>query len=228
MLSRNVTSKIHFVLDHIVPPFLRDSKLVMYPIIRMAYGPKTKLIMEFKEHYPFLTDKEISRYYAEIKDVPVNKRETDLNSKCRHFILDNIKGKTVIDVACGRGALLKAVAEKYPKATLHGTDIVCPRIDIPCTEAPIENLPFADKSFDTVLCTHVLEHVREHRRALKEIMRITKRRLIIVVPKQREYRYTTDLHVNFFPYMYRFQSFIGVKKAKYYKLGGDFLCVIDF
>ena len=65
--------------------------------------------------------------------------------------------------------------------------------------ADITGLPFEDHSFDVVLCTHALEHIRDPQKALGELMRVTGRRLIVVVPHQREYRYTVDLHVNFFP-----------------------------
>jgi ubiquinone/menaquinone biosynthesis C-methylase UbiE len=201
----------------------------MYPIIRMAYGSTTKTVMEFKDKYPYLTDEDISQYYEKIKYAPVNKRETDLNKKCMKFILENLAGETVIDVACGRGALLKEISKKHPKKKLHGVDIVTlpSGINMKFTKASINKLPFKNKSFDTVLSTHVLEHVRNPEQALSELLRITKKRLIIVVPKQREYRYTTDLHVNFWPYLYAFQSFIGIEKAEYYQLDGDFVCVIN-
>lgn len=38
--------------------------------------------------------------------------------------------------------------------------------------------------------------------ALAELRRVAKRRLIIVVPKQRNYKYTFELHINFFPYLF--------------------------
>ena len=94
--------------------------------------------------------------------------------------------------------------------------------------ADITDLPFADNSFDIVLCTHTLEHIREPKKALDELIRVAKQRLIIVVPRQREYRYTVDFHINFFPYMYSFRRFIGIENALYLDLKGDFLCCIDF
>jgi ubiquinone/menaquinone biosynthesis C-methylase UbiE len=61
-------------------------------------------------------------------------------------------------------------------------------------------LPFAPCAFDTVICTHTLEHVQNLTAAIDELRRVTRRRLIIVVPRQRPYRYTFDLHLHFFPY----------------------------
>ena len=94
--------------------------------------------------------------------------------------------------------------------------------------ADITALPFSDHSFVVVFCTHTLEHIRDPQKAISELTRVTRQRLIIVVPRQREYRYTVDLHVNFFPYLYSFKKFIGVENAIYLNLKGDFLCCIDF
>jgi ubiquinone/menaquinone biosynthesis C-methylase UbiE len=61
-------------------------------------------------------------------------------------------------------------------------------------------LPFADGAFDTVICSHTLEHVRNVERAVSELRRVCRKRLIIVVPSEREYKYSFNLHVSFFPY----------------------------
>lgn len=73
----------------------------------------------------------------------------------------------------------------------------------------IEKLPFADKSFDTVVCAHTLEHVLDIQKAISELRRVTKKRLMIVVPKQRPYRYTFDLHLHFFPNVCSLQLIMG-------------------
>lgn len=47
------------------------------------------------------------------------------------------------------------------------------------------------------------------------------------MPCQREYKYTVDLHVNFCPYLYRFQEVVGESSGEYLKLGGDWVCFLD-
>ena len=40
--------------------------------------------------------------------------------------------------------------------------------------ADITQIPFADDSFDVILCSHVLEHVPEDRQAMRELCRVLK------------------------------------------------------
>jgi ubiquinone/menaquinone biosynthesis C-methylase UbiE len=72
----------------------------------------------------------------------------------------------------------------------------------------VERLPFPDNHFDTVICTHVLEHILDFRAALAELRRIAARRLIVVVPREREYLYTFNPHFHFFPYVHSFLRFM--------------------
>jgi ubiquinone/menaquinone biosynthesis C-methylase UbiE len=88
-------------------------------------------------------------------------------------------------------------------------------------------LPFGDASFDTVICTHTLEHVRNIHQAVSELRRVTGRRLIIVVPKQRPYRYTFDLHLHFFPYKSNFLTLMGNQASVCQEIGGDIFYVED-
>ncbi len=46
---------------------------------------------------------------------------------------------------------------------------------MPVFECNVENTPFADKEFEFVYCSHVLEHTRHPERACEELMRIAKR-----------------------------------------------------
>ena len=76
--------------------------------------------------------------------------------------------------------------------------------DVRLVESKVEHLPFEDDEFDTVICTHVLEHILDIRAAVAELRRICRRRLVIVVPKEREYRFTFNPHLHFFAYPHSF------------------------
>lgn len=65
--------------------------------------------------------------------------------------------------------------------------------------ADCNNLPFREKTFETVFCNHVLEHKGvDHIRAIKEMMRITTKQIIIRVPSQLCHNRDDPLHDNIF------------------------------
>ncbi|GLU42487.1 SAM-dependent methyltransferase [Muricauda sp. NBRC 101325] len=51
------------------------------------------------------------------------------------------------------------------------TDLNSPLADV---KADICNLPFADNSFDVILCNHVLEHIPDDTKAMQELYRVLK------------------------------------------------------
>jgi hypothetical protein len=52
---------------------------------------------------------------------------------------------------------------------------------------------------------------------------VARRRLIIVVPRQRPYRYTFDLHLRFFPYSHSLLGLLApaARKHRLDEIGGD-------
>lgn len=60
---------------------------------------------------------------------------------------------------------------KLTHLTYTTTDLNSPLADV---KADICNLPFADNSFDVILCNHVLEHIPNDTMALKELYRVLK------------------------------------------------------
>lgn len=223
-LSRNVTLWIHFLLDQCCPPLLRDSKWFMWLPFRLIFGSKARIFFEFKQRAPMLTAAEFREVYAETTSVTID-RDTDLNDACIGAIEANVVGESVLDVACGRGYLTKRLASKY---VVTGVDVVLESSlassgRIRYVEASIEELPFADAQFDTVVCTHTLEHVQSPQRAIAELRRVARRRLLVVLPRQRPYRYTFDLHLHFFPYRHDVMMLMrtGSRASYCESLGGD-------
>lgn len=98
------------------------------------------------------------------------------------------KGQKVLDVACGDGLLLSALAQKGVSAS--GVDISeegvkkCREkgLDALVVDVATENLPFADGTFDTVIVLDVLEHVYAPETLLQETVRVSKKYIIISVP----------------------------------------------
>jgi len=201
-LSRNLALKINFFLDQYAPPAIRDSKWLMKIPFRLLYKDKAHVFWDFKGKASKMTEREFCATYQEIKSV-LMERDTDLNEGCIDEIFRHIGGQTVLDVGCGQCFLGGKMSEKYQ---VTAVDIAIDRAlnvrysNINFVEASIEKLPFRNAEFDTVVCAHTLEHVQNIFAGINELRRVTKKRLIVVVPKQRPYKYTFDLHLHFFPY----------------------------
>ncbi len=235
-LTRNVTTKIYFILDQLLPPIVRDNRLLMSFLIRLLYKEATPYFLTFKEKFPTLTDEEYLDIYKKTEPYQI-KRPTDCNDLCVQKILKEIVGQTVLDTPCGRGYLAQKIREQGDYR-VSGFDLYISdqlkkeNPDIEFSEGFIEKMPYPDHFFDTVICTHCLEHVRDMRVVLNELRRITKKRLIIVVPKQRPYKYTFDLHIRFFPYTFSFLTALGPIPTDHSStclvLGGDIYYQEDF
>lgn len=209
-MRRETTNAIRTVLEEALPPMVRDSRPMRW-LFRRHWGPLVDDIERFRENIPFVTDSEYREIYERMPRV---QDETDNSAGCLERIVSAIQGETVLDVGCGTGFLLDHVKRERPGLALTGVDFIVEEgtrtrhPDIRFEQAAIEQLPFADGAFDTVICTHVLEHILEFRQALSELRRVARRRLILVVPQEREYRFTFNPHLHFFPYPHSFLRYL--------------------
>lgn len=99
-------------------------------------------------------------------------------------------GQRALDVACGPGSWLQAIAERG--AITAGIDIsqvaldVCrkavPEAELRCGAA--ERLPFADRQFDFISCLGALEHFLDIEGSLQEMIRVAKTNasILLLVP----------------------------------------------
>src|SRR5262249_62146061 len=90
--------------------------------------------------------------------------------------------------------------------------------------AALPHLPFADASFATVVCAHTLEHIPRVWAAAAELRRVAARRVLVVVPRQRYYRYTIDYHLHFFPSAAPLEHLLGGMARV---VDGDWLVISD-
>ncbi|GAO41195.1 putative methyltransferase [Flavihumibacter petaseus NBRC 106054] len=66
-------------------------------------------------------------------------------------------------------------------------------------QADLEQLPYPDKYFDTVICSHTLEHFADPTLVILELKRVCRNRLFILTPCQKYFYFTLDEHLSFFP-----------------------------
>ncbi len=230
-ISRSFAQKIHFILDQVLPPFIRDSRFIMKFGLRLLHGKNASVFMSFKKKAPFLSEEQFAAVYERFQDNPIE-RETDLNKECFDEILSSLTGKNVLEVGSGRCLLSDAIQKKGYSVTatdiVIGADLREKYSKLTFAEGNVENLPFEDDSFDTVVCTHTLEHVQDLPKAISELRRVCRQRLLIVVPQQRPYKYTFDLHLHFFPYPSSLVLQMGGVQGSVCKvLGGDLFYLED-
>ena len=210
-ISRRSQLRITRVLNDLLPPALRDARWFMRVPIRLVFGRDASLVMDFKRLAFEMTDDEIVAAYRSLREHSLT-RGSDLTPEGAERVLADIIGPSVLEVGCGEGALAAAMSGT---ATVTACDVVVRQSlrdrypTVSFREALVEQLPFGDGEFDTVVCTHTLEHVRDIRRAIDELRRVARRRVIVVVPKERPYRYTFNLHLHFFPYEHMLRGALG-------------------
>lgn len=161
---------------------------------------------------------ELDYYEIEAEEVNIfgNLREMCL----RDNILSQIPGntETLIDVACGDGYIIHQVhnSKKHDVRFICGLDLSFKRLlktrsymtESISVRGNILNLPFDDNSFDTVICSETLEHIKDYKLALKELVRIAKNNIILTVPNEENltiekcpkcnYHFHLNDHINSF------------------------------
>lgn len=96
--------------------------------------------------------------------------------------LADVQPSLVAEIGVGPGVVRDMVSATYPTCRYVSID-VAPALD-PDVSASVAALPFVDRAFDAVFCCQVLEHLpyTSFVPALKELGRVTKRRLVLSLP----------------------------------------------
>lgn len=126
--------------------------------------------------------------------------------------LGPVAGLRILEVACGRGGFISELARAGACVTgcdfsatalrfgqrklqrLLGSDSVPPLV-----QGDVQNLPFADASFDIVVSCETIEHVPDPWAALREMHRVTgpDGRLFLTTPNYFNFTGLYDLYAHF-------------------------------
>ncbi|KKR76237.1 MAG: hypothetical protein UU21_C0014G0008 [Candidatus Levybacteria bacterium GW2011_GWA2_40_8] len=99
---------------------------------------------------------------------------------------------TVLDVGCGEGFIMKRLKKAKIGVSWEGIEYsdnvieIGKKIhpDLKITKGDIYKLPYRANSFDLVVCTEVLEYLENPRKALRELVRVSKKYVLLSAPNE--------------------------------------------
>jgi ubiquinone/menaquinone biosynthesis C-methylase UbiE len=103
-----------------------------------------------------------------------------------------IKPESILDVGAGEGFTLEMFRQKHIGKKLEGIEYMDDALqlakklhpNVTIKKGDIYKLPYKADTFDLIICTEVLEHLDDPRKALIELKRVTKKYLILSVPNE--------------------------------------------
>lgn len=140
--------------------------------------------------------------------VAKGKKHSDIRDFELRMIAENVVGESVVDVGFSVGDLLMILARAGKN--ISGLDIAKEYVDdlsgrmaelgfeADLRQGGMEQIPFEDDAFDTVVTTHTLEHVRDLKASVAELKRIARKRIIVIVPKETYSTRSDNYHTQFF------------------------------
>ncbi|HSD98592.1 MAG TPA: class I SAM-dependent methyltransferase [Patescibacteria group bacterium] len=136
-------------------------------------------------------------------EVTDNFRKHTHRNPIQRFLLDNfykhvfrllklVPNGSILDVGCGEGFTLHKLQEAHIGKKLEGIEYQEKAIklgkkqypDLLIKQGSIYELPYKDSAFDLVLCTEVLEHMEDPKKALAELVRVSKKYILLSVPNE--------------------------------------------
>jgi ubiquinone/menaquinone biosynthesis C-methylase UbiE len=133
-----------------------------------------------------------------------------------HALLPADAGPRILDAGCGDGSLAMDL-RKTRGVAVYGLDLALKRVayaksratEVGFSQGSIYELPFQDGSFDTVVCTDLLEHLDRPGQAMKELVRVCSRNVIISVPYAIKIEKTLCTHCGKDYFLYGHQHSFG-------------------
>lgn len=164
----------------------------------------------------------------------------------RYLSLIEAREPTILDAGCGEGFIDALLMEKFAYTNLVGLEYADEAIkiakqinpEVRYIQGDITKMPFQDHAFDIVISTEVLEHLEEPGIALKELIRVAKKFVLITVPHEPWFCLGNMLvlknvnrlgnpidHINHWTKK-SFQSFLQKEEMSNWKVSGSFPWII--
>jgi len=216
-MKRDYVCILRIFIDSL-PSFFRNSKF-LFNIAKAIFSLPDNLFY-FRDDYFNGKISDLKSYYEveSIKSLNKISPKTDINSNHLTRIYDEFSRSipsNLIDIGCGEGFLLNKFRKNSNEINLTGIDfntnykiIKKAKIEFIKGEIFQELTKLPSKSYDFVLCTHVLEHLENPKLVLKEIRRICAGTLIIICPLEKKFKWGFNYHIQFFSDKENFINFL--------------------
>lgn len=111
----------------------------------------------------------------------------------------------IVDVGCGEGYTTELIKRKFLGVHIEGIELgenVLKKArvlhnEIHFEQGSIYSIKRANKSYDLVVCTEVLEHLDAPRDGLRELKRVSKRFVVVTVPNEPWWRIMNILRLSY-------------------------------
>jgi ubiquinone/menaquinone biosynthesis C-methylase UbiE len=118
-------------------------------------------------------------------DRHITRQREEINRTNQQILAEQLKGRKVLEVGCGRGSFLASLQRKHG-CQCYGVDISSEMIEHAKAHNPgptysvidSAKLPFDDNQFDFVIFTYVLHHVDDLAKTISEAKRVGKHVII--------------------------------------------------
>jgi SAM-dependent methyltransferase len=110
-------------------------------------------------------------------------------------LVEPLGAESVLDAGCGEGETIARLQDVLPERVsavdVLDESVAYTRRRLPSVDASVASiyeLPFADDSFDLILCLEVLEHLDRPADGLAELARVSRRDVVVSVPYEPYFR----------------------------------------
>jgi SAM-dependent methyltransferase len=100
--------------------------------------------------------------------------------------------RTVLDVGCGQGSLLRELIREFPAIEPYGCDVSATAVELSRRKVPEGEFQVLDlvnealpRTFDLLVCSEVVEHIEDDVAALRNLRRMCGRYLLITTVQGR-------------------------------------------
>ena len=116
-------------------------------------------------------------------------------------LLSEKTSQNILDVGGGHGQNVSCLIHAGHKVTVQGSDSSCKKriqtyLDdsrIQFVESPLQNLPFPDRSFDTVISYRMITHIPDYAQFIAELCRVAKDSVLVDFASLQSINYFSEL-----------------------------------